>query len=97
VRGRPIDALARYGSKVGLAFQITDDLLDAVGDIESTGKQVGKDPDRGRLTYPRLIGVEASRRMAASLVEEACDALNCLGERAEGLKALARSLPERIR
>ncbi len=82
--------LERYGWCVGLAFQITDDLLDECGCASEVGKGVGKDRKYGKLTYPAVIGLEASRDLAAHLTEEACEVLEGLGPQAEGLKLLAR-------
>ena len=59
--------LRSYGREVGLAFQITDDLLDVAGNQAVVGKRVAKDADRGKLTFPQLLGVEESRRRAATL------------------------------
>jgi geranylgeranyl diphosphate synthase, type II len=83
------DALTEYGRALGLAFQITDDLLDVRGDASAMGKRAGKDSDRGKLTFPGLLGIEESSRRAAALVEQACAALGPLEPRAEGLQALA--------
>jgi geranylgeranyl diphosphate synthase type II len=66
-----LDRLDGYGRCLGLAFQITDDLLDVEGDAGQAGKRVGKDAARGKLTYPGLLGVAESRRRAEALVEEA--------------------------
>ena len=71
-------ALARYGRAVGLAFQIVDDILDETATAEELGKSPGKDRSSGKLTWPACVGLEESRRMAASLVEEAREALNPL-------------------
>jgi geranylgeranyl diphosphate synthase, type II len=90
-------ALEHYGRSMGLAFQITDDLLDVEGSQADLGKRVGKDEQRGKLTYPSLLGVEPSRRRAADLVADACEALACFGPSAEGLEALARYVLERNR
>src|SRR5437764_4174557 len=68
-------ALDRYGREFGLAFQITDDLLDVEGDLSETGKKVGKDAARGKLTYPGLLGVAESRRRAAAAIRSAIDAV----------------------
>ena len=65
---RPLDD---YGRCFGLAFQITDDLLDVEGTADKAGKRVGKDAARGKLTYPGLLGVEESRRRAAELGRQA--------------------------
>src|SRR5262245_2471938 len=59
-----LELLDGYGRALGLAFQITDDLLDVTGAAEEVGKRVGKDAARGKLTYPGLLGVEESRRRA---------------------------------
>jgi geranylgeranyl diphosphate synthase type II len=77
-----------YGRCLGLAFQITDDLLDVEGEHEHTGKRVGKDAARGKLTYPGLLGVEESRRRADALGQEACDCVAALGSAAEPLREL---------
>jgi geranylgeranyl diphosphate synthase type II len=83
------DALTEYGQCLGLAFQITDDLLDVRGDASAMGKRAGKDSDRGKLTFPGILGIEESMRRATSLVAQACTALAVLEPRAEGLQALA--------
>ena len=74
-----LERLDAYGRCLGLAFQITDDLLDVEGDAEQTGKRVGKDAARGKLTYPGLLGVAESRRRAERLGREACEQLAPLG------------------
>ena len=73
--GTKLEALARYGEKTGLAFQIVDDLLDVEGDTEKLGKQVGADQARGKATFPSVFGLEQSRRLAARAVEEAKEEL----------------------
>jgi geranylgeranyl diphosphate synthase type II len=90
-------ALAAYGRQLGLAFQITDDLLDVAGTVASAGKRVAKDADRGKLTFPALIGVEESRRRAKKLTEEACAMLDIFGGRGEPLRKLARFVCSRDR
>ena len=90
-------ALEEYGKRIGLAFQIVDDLLDVRGDATAMGKRAGKDSDRGKLTFPGVLGVDESERRATVLVDEACAALEPLGEGASGLEALARYVLERNR
>ena len=68
---RQLAALEDIGLDLGLAFQITDDLLDATGRADDAGKRVGKDAARNKLTYPGLLGVEESRARAAGLIDEA--------------------------
>lgn len=89
--------LRQYGRHLGLAFQITDDLLDVRSDEAAVGKRVGKDANHGKLTFPGLLGIEQSARRAEQLVAEACRAVAPLGPRAEPLKALARYVLERNR
>ncbi len=91
------EALAKYGQCLGLAFQITDDLLDVNGDEAAVGKRVGKDSDQGKLTFPGLLGVEESRRRAECLVEEARNALAPLAPRTGALESLASYVLERNR
>jgi len=95
--GRQTAALEEYGRKLGIAFQITDDLLDVRGEEARLGKRVGKDSDRGKLTFPGLLGVDRSLKRAEQLIEEACKALEPLGPRADRLEALALYVLERNR
>ena len=88
-------ALETFGRSVGLAFQIADDLLDVVGDRAKMGKEVRKDTDHGKLTYPALLGEDASRRKARELIEDAKRSLSVFGERGRSLEALAVFVLER--
>ncbi|HWA97249.1 MAG TPA: polyprenyl synthetase family protein, partial [Pirellulales bacterium] len=90
-------ALEHYGRAIGLAFQIIDDLLDVSGSEAIAGKRVGKDADRGKLTFPGFLGVAQSRSRAEALIAEACIALAPLGSGGDGLEALARYVLERDR
>lgn len=90
-----LEALSRYGQCVGLAFQITDDLLDIAGDAETLGKSIGKDEAQGKLTYPALLGVEESRERARNLIDEACRCISRFGDRGQRLDALAHFVLER--
>jgi geranylgeranyl diphosphate synthase type II len=95
--GEELRALDAYGKAVGLAFQITDDLLDVRGEATFVGKRLGKDREQGKLTFPGLLGVEESFRQARGCVERAIAALAPLGEKAEHLAALATYILERDR
>lgn len=88
-------ALEEYGRRLGLAFQITDDLLDVRSHEQATGKRVGKDAQQGKLTFPGLLGIDRSAGRAERLITEACEAIVPLGTRAGGLQALARYVLER--
>ena len=89
-------ALDRYGRAVGLAFQITDDILDVSGDLAQLGKTPGKDARAGKVTYPSLLGLDASRRRAEELAEQARAAISPLGERGRWLGAMATYIVERM-
>lgn len=89
--------LQRYGRCIGLAFQIADDLLDEIGDPEKMGKGTRKDAALGKWTYPRILGVEASRTRAEQLVNEATECVREFGQKGAMLEALARYVIERDR
>ena len=92
-----LDALARYGLKIGLGFQIADDILDVSASSEQLGKTAGKDVEAAKCTYPAVIGIEKSRELERELAEEAVAALLPFGGRAETLRQLALALLERTR
>jgi farnesyl diphosphate synthase/geranylgeranyl diphosphate synthase type II len=88
--GASAEAAYPWGLKLGLAFQIADDLLDLTADTKTLGKRAGKDAAAGKSTLPALVGVDEARRRAEALLDEALAAVAPLGARAEGLRALAR-------
>lgn len=90
-----LSRLRQYGLNIGLAFQITDDLLDVRGNAEKVGKGLNKDAALGKLTYPSLLGIEASEQRAAALIDEACQLLEPLGSRADRLRDLAQFILHR--
>ena len=92
---REVRALEEYGRKVGLAFQIMDDLLDVQGEETQMGKAVGKDRAKGKATYPALFGIEDSRRKAEGLVREAVTHLDPFNQRANPLREIARYILQR--
>jgi len=83
-------ALAWYGRDLGAAFQIVDDLLDALGSTEETGKTAGKDAAAGKATMVASLGPERARAQAAMLADQAAGHLEPFGERAELLRGLTR-------
>jgi geranylgeranyl diphosphate synthase type II len=87
--------LVRYGRRIGLAFQIADDLLDLEGDPAALGKAVGADQAHGKMTYPAVVGVAPARAMGQELVAEAAAIAESLGPAADPLAALARYIMER--
>ncbi|HWG43934.1 MAG TPA: farnesyl diphosphate synthase [Gemmataceae bacterium] len=92
-----LERLDGYGRCLGLAFQIVDDLLDVEGHAEKTGKRVGKDAVRGKLTYPGFLGVAESRRRAERLGREAREHIQPLGDAASRLLALVSRVLDRDR
>ena len=90
-----IDCLSRYAQRIGLAFQIVDDVLDITSDSETLGKSVGKDVAAQKATYPSLWGLEASQRKAQQLVDEAIAELTGFDQRAQPLRAIARYITTR--
>jgi geranylgeranyl diphosphate synthase type II len=87
--------LDEYGRCFGQAFQITDDLLDVEGQADVTGKGVQKDADRGKLTYPGMLGAAESRTRARDLCMQARTALGPLGGLGEPLASLTELILER--
>jgi geranylgeranyl diphosphate synthase type II len=92
---KQVAKLRAFGMSIGLAFQITDDVLDVTQTSEQLGKTAGKDTASEKATYPALFGIEASIQKADALVQQAFAELESFGERAEPLKELARFLVER--
>lgn len=92
-----IRALAEFGDKIGLAFQVADDVLNEIGDTNETGKPVGSDLAHGKATYSNLLGVEGAQKAADHLVEEAISALNTMTRDTALLKTLARMCKDRKR
>lgn len=87
--------LDRYAAKLGLAFQIMDDILDVIGDENVTGKRVGKDDAAGKATFVSIMGLDGARGEARRLVQDAEAALESYGEAAGNLRELARFVIER--
>lgn len=89
-------AAETYAQKIGLAFQIRDDMLDIEGDAEVFGKPIGSDAENGKSTYPSLLGMEKCRELVERLTQEAIEALDCFEDRAF-LIELAKMLAGRMK
>ena len=90
-----IQAVCRYGTHVGLAFQIADDILNVEGDSALMGKNTGSDATRGKVTYPALLGLEQAKARLAEAVEAAIEAIAAFDSRALPLRVIARFIMER--
>jgi geranylgeranyl diphosphate synthase type II len=93
--GEQLQALTRFGSKIGLVFQIVDDILDVTSSSEELGKTAGKDAKVEKATYPAFYGVEASRNKARELLESALADIDGFDEKAEHLRNIARFIVQR--
>ena len=89
--------LRGYARDIGLAFQISDDLLDVEGDEEKAGKKLRKDEGAGKETFVSLLGVDRARGQARMLVDQAIDHLRAYGQEADLLRSIARYVLERDR
>ena len=87
--------LRGYARDVGLAFQITDDLLDAEGEEAKTGKRVNKDKAAGKETFVSLLGPQRARQQAQLLVTQAVEFLQSFGPEADLLRSIAHFAIER--
>ncbi len=93
--GQTTADLRRYGRSLGLAFQAVDDLLDVTAATDQVGKRTGKDAAAHKQTYPQIVGVNETRRLAETAVAEAAAALAPFGNAAARLTALARYVLDR--
>jgi geranylgeranyl diphosphate synthase type II len=94
---RQTDLLSDYGRKIGLAFQVADDILNVEGNPELMGKAVGTDRQRDKSTYPSVLGIQAAREFSKKLVQEALQALETFDKKADPLRGIARYIIERKR
>ena len=84
-----ISALSDYAKRIGLAFQVTDDILNVTGDAAVMGKAVGTDTHRGKNTYPSLLGLAQAKALSENLIVQAIEALDIFDARANPLRAIA--------
>lgn len=92
---RDLEVVSRFAKNLGLAFQISDDLLDVLGTPEETGKDTGK--DTGKVTFVKLLGVPGAQALAAELLGFAEGSLDPLGRKADPLRELVRFVSRRSR
>jgi len=92
---KQLERLSEYGLKIGLAYQIADDILDVSGSSEEMGKTAGKDARQKKVTYPSVVGLEKAQQIAGKLADEAIKKLNIFGPEANLLRFIAEALLER--
>jgi len=92
-----IEKLKIYAKNIGLAFQVTDDILNVEGDPAVMGKDVGTDQTRKKSTYPSILGIEKSKEFARKLVNNALQALDYFDNKSDPLRAIAHYIIERKR
>lgn len=92
-----MEIIRNYGKSIGLAFQIVDDILDIVSTTEELGKDAGSDIERGKATYPSIVGLEKSRERAKELYEESIRALDALPYDTQILRAIAAFIITRVK
>jgi geranylgeranyl diphosphate synthase type II len=90
-----LEALYNYGTHLGLAFQVVDDILDVTGESGEMGKTPGKDSVQGKVTFVSTYGLEKARSIAREESLKAIEALSCFGQEADHLRSLARILLDR--
>jgi geranylgeranyl diphosphate synthase type II len=94
---RQTDLLNSYARKIGLAFQVADDILNVEGNPELMGKSTGTDSLREKSTYPSVLGIQASKECAEKLVQESLQDLDSFDKKADPLRSIARYIIERKR
>lgn len=90
-----LKAMREFGTHIGLAFQIQDDILDMTAETEDLGKPKGIDQQNNKFTYPKLHGLEAAQEKVATLYEQSLQAINYLGEDARFLREIAQRMLSR--
>jgi geranylgeranyl diphosphate synthase type II len=90
-----LKSLSEFGNKIGLVFQIVDDILDVTSSSEILGKTAGKDEKVKKATYPAFYGLDASRQKARELMESALADIEAFGDRADSLRRLAQFIVSR--
>ena len=93
--GKDLEKLSNYADKIGLAFQIKDDILSEEGDEKITGKPVGNDKELQKCTYVSQYGLQGAKHILEKITKEAIEEIEDYGEKAEFLKELALYIQNR--
>jgi geranylgeranyl diphosphate synthase type II len=94
---KDIQVIREYGRAIGLAFQIVDDILDIVSTTEELGKDAGSDVEKGKATYPSVVGLEKSREKARELYKQSVHVLDSLSCDTSILRAMAAFIITRVK
>ena len=94
-QGEKYQALIDYSRRIGIAFQIADDILDVEGDQTIVGKKLNKDAEQGKITFVSIYGLPKAKQIAKDFISEAEQVLDIFGNKAKTLKELARFIIER--
>ena len=95
IAGENAEPFVTYASKIGLAFQIIDDILDVTSSSKTLGKEVGKDIEKNKATFVSKLGLDNSRKRAAELVSEACESISVFKDRSRNLCQIANFIVSR--
>ena len=90
-----LENITKYAKNIGLSFQIVDDILDIIGDESKLGKKVGSDIENQKSTYPSLIGLEESKKVAYELIKEAKNSIELIDSNSKVLNGLADYIIDR--
>ena len=93
---KDLTKITNFAQKLGVAFQISDDILDEISTFEEMGKTLGKDKNAGKLTYVTLYGLDASKEKSACILEECCAIIDSLEVRSEVLKDIIKGIKKRV-
>ena len=95
IAGENTDPFTLYASKIGLAFQIIDDILDVTSSSKILGKKAGKDKEKNKATFVSKLGLDNSKKKATDLVAEACEAISIFKDRSKNLCQIANFIVSR--
>ena len=95
IAGENTEPFTLYASKIGLAFQIIDDILDVTSSSKILGKMAGKDKEKNKATFVSKFGLDNSRKKASELVAEACEAISVFKDRSRNLCQIANFIINR--
>lgn len=91
-----LEMITEFAQKLGVAFQISDDILDEISTFEEMGKTLGKDKDAGKLTYVTLYGLDEAKNKLSCILKDCYDMINGLGEKSDALVEIIKGMEKRV-